>query len=108
MRKSRFTETQIVAVRKRQNARGLEVSDLRRLRELEDEDRRLKTIVAEATSRNYHLGVQSCWESAETSAAIAVWLRREHLEVRIQRGLIRLRRNQLRLWRLVQIQGSAT
>jgi putative transposase len=72
MRTSRFTETQIVAVLKRRNAGakaadvcskfqhqrddivhlarevwGLEVSDLRRLRELEDEKRRLKKIVAD-------------------------------------------------------------
>jgi len=72
MRKSRFTETQIVAVLKQLKAGakaaevcrklgisettlynwrakygGLEVSDLRRLRELEDENRRLKKIVAD-------------------------------------------------------------
>jgi putative transposase len=72
MHTSRFTETQIVAVLKRLKAGakaadvrrefgisettlytwrakygGLEVSDLRRLRELEDENRRLKKIVAD-------------------------------------------------------------
>lgn len=72
MRKSRFTEPQIVAVLKQLKAGakaaevcrklgisettlynwrakygGLEVSDLRRLRELEDENRRLKKIVAD-------------------------------------------------------------
>ena len=72
MRKSRFTETQIVAALKQLKAvmkaadlcrkhgiseatlynwrakfGGLEVSDLRRLRELEDENRRLKKIVAD-------------------------------------------------------------
>ena len=72
MRKSRFTETQIVAVLKQLKAGakaaevcrklgisettlynwrakygGLEVSDLRRLRELEDENRRLKKFVAD-------------------------------------------------------------
>jgi putative transposase len=72
MRKSRFTESQIVAVLKQLKAGvkaaelcrkygisdatlynwrakygGLEVSDLRRLRELEDENRRLKKIVAD-------------------------------------------------------------
>jgi len=72
MRKSRFTESQIVATLKELKAGvkaaelcrkrgiseatlynwrakygGLEVSDLRRLRELEDENRRLKKIVAD-------------------------------------------------------------
>jgi putative transposase len=62
MSESRFTETQIVAVRQRRNAGakavavcpssrakygGLEARDLRRLRELEDENRQLKTIVAD-------------------------------------------------------------
>jgi putative transposase len=72
MRKSRFTESQIVGVLKelkagvkadtlcrkhgisgatlynwRSKYGGLEVSDLRRLKELEDENRRLKKIVAD-------------------------------------------------------------
>jgi len=72
MRKSRFTESQIVGILKelksgvkaetvcrkygisgatlynwRSKYGGLEVSDLRRLKELEDENRRLKKIVAD-------------------------------------------------------------
>jgi putative transposase len=72
MRKSRFTESQIVGILKelkvgvkaatlcrkhgistatlynwRAKYGGLEVSDLRRLKELEDENRRLKKIVAD-------------------------------------------------------------
>jgi putative transposase len=72
MRKSRFTESQIVGILKELKAGvkaaticrkhgisgatlynwrakygGLEVSDLRRLKELEDENRRLKKIVAD-------------------------------------------------------------
>jgi putative transposase len=72
MRKSRFTESQIVGILKELKAgvkaaticrkhgilgatlynwrakySGLEISDLRRLKELEDENRRLKKIVAD-------------------------------------------------------------
>ena len=85
MRKSRFSETQIVGILKELNTGvkaavlcrkhgiseatlynwrskygGLEVSDLRRLKQLEDENRRLKKIVADQA-----LNIEALWVVAE-------------------------------------------
>jgi len=78
MRKSRFTETQIIGILKQvENGRqvkdvcrehtisdatyyqwktkygGMEASDIKRLRELEDENRKLKLMVADLTLENH-------------------------------------------------------
>ena len=80
MKKTRFTETQIVAILKKQEAGmktadicrehgisdatfynwkakygGLEVSDVKRLKELEDENFKLKKMFAELSMENYAL-----------------------------------------------------
>ena len=88
MRQSRFTETQIIGIIKEQEAGltvaevcrkhgispvsfymlkakygGMDVSDARRLKQLEDENAKLKRLVADTMLDNVVL--KDCWESAD-------------------------------------------
>lgn len=94
MRNSRFTEAQIIGMIKEQDARmptadvcrkhglspatfyklkakygGLEVSEARRLKALEDENAKLKRLLADAMLDNVVL--KTCWESLDDTTATA-------------------------------------
>ena len=55
MRRSRFTDEQVIGVLREARFGGMGVSEARRLRHLDEENRKLKQLLAEATLDNHVL-----------------------------------------------------